>query len=74
VERRVRDGVAHPRESLGGLTLRVFLLALEVTGIQGVMRSDLGDSGVWFPPGEEAGGTMLGDGEGSLDINHILKY
>jgi hypothetical protein len=30
---------------------------------------------VWFPPGEEeAGGTMLGDGEGSLDINHILKY
>jgi hypothetical protein len=25
MERRVRDGVAHPRESLGGLTLRVFL-------------------------------------------------
>jgi hypothetical protein len=29
----------------------------------------------WLPPGvEEAGGTMLVDGEGSLDINHILKY
>jgi hypothetical protein len=25
VERRVRGGVAHPRGSLGGLTLRVFL-------------------------------------------------
>jgi hypothetical protein len=29
---------------------------------------------VWFPPNGEAGGAMLGDGEGSLDINHILKY
>jgi hypothetical protein len=29
---------------------------------------------VWLPPGEEARETLLGDGEGSLDINHILKY
>jgi hypothetical protein len=29
---------------------------------------------MWFPPGEEAGGTLLGEGEGSPDINHILKY
>jgi hypothetical protein len=29
---------------------------------------------VWLPPGEDAGGTLLEDGEGSLDINHILKY
>jgi hypothetical protein len=30
---------------------------------------------MWFPHGEEeAGGIMLGDGEGSLNINHILKY
>jgi hypothetical protein len=29
---------------------------------------------MWLPPDGEAGGTLLGDGEGSLDINHILKY
>jgi hypothetical protein len=29
---------------------------------------------VWFPLDEEAAGAILGDDEGSLDINHILKY
>jgi hypothetical protein len=28
----------------------------------------------WLPPGEETWGTWLGDGAGSLLINHILKY
>jgi hypothetical protein len=29
---------------------------------------------VWLPLDGEVGGAMLGDGEGSLDMNHILKY
>jgi hypothetical protein len=29
---------------------------------------------VWLPPAEETEGVMLGEGEGSLDINHILRY
>jgi hypothetical protein len=30
---------------------------------------------MWLPLGEEeAEGTMLGYGDGSLNINHILKY
>jgi hypothetical protein len=28
----------------------------------------------WLPPDGEAEGAMLGDNEGSLDINHMLKY
>jgi hypothetical protein len=29
---------------------------------------------VWLPPDGEAGEAIPGDGEGSLNINHILKY
>jgi hypothetical protein len=72
VERRVHSDVAHPRVSLGSLSLQVFPRRIGNTGIQGVVRSDLGVS-VVAPDGEEEG-EMLGDGEGSLDINHILKY
>jgi hypothetical protein len=29
---------------------------------------------VWFPPAVETEDEMLGEGEGSLDMNHILRY